>query len=98
MAKIAIKSEKLTPFGGIFSIMEQFDSTLSSIIDSTLTRQHWMHFLQYSLPIIMKYCNVQTHSMKKSSCYILNRWNLVEKCNFRIKNSNEYLQSQRGKL
>ena len=30
MAKIAIKSEKLTPFGGIFAIMEQFDSTLSS--------------------------------------------------------------------
>lgn len=25
MAKIQIKSEKLTPFGGIFSIMEQFD-------------------------------------------------------------------------
>ena len=24
MAKIAIKSEKLSPFGGIFSIMEQF--------------------------------------------------------------------------
>ena len=36
MAKIQIKSEKLTPFGGIFSIMEQFDSTLSSVIDSTL--------------------------------------------------------------
>ena len=36
MAKIQIKSEKLTPFGGIFSIMEQFDSTLSSIVDSTL--------------------------------------------------------------
>ena len=29
MAKIQIKSEKLTPFGGIFSIMEQFDFTLS---------------------------------------------------------------------
>ena len=26
MAKIHIKSEKLTPFGGIFSIMEQFDA------------------------------------------------------------------------
>ena len=26
MAKIQIKSEKLTPFGGIFSIMKQFDS------------------------------------------------------------------------
>ena len=36
MAKIQIKSEKLTPFGGIFSIMEQFDSMLSTVIDSTL--------------------------------------------------------------
>jgi len=36
MAKVAIKSEKLSPFGGIFSIMEQFDSNLSSVIDSTL--------------------------------------------------------------
>jgi transposase len=34
MANIQIKSEKLTPFGGIFSIMEQFDSTLSSVIGS----------------------------------------------------------------
>ena len=36
MAKIQIKSERLTPLGGLFSIMEQFDSTLSSVIDSTL--------------------------------------------------------------
>ena len=35
MAKVQIKSEKLTPFGGIFSIMEQFDSMLSPIIDQT---------------------------------------------------------------
>ena len=35
MKKIQIKSEKLTPLGGMFSIMEQFDSTLSSVIDST---------------------------------------------------------------
>ena len=27
VAEIQIKSERLTPFGGIFSIMEQFDST-----------------------------------------------------------------------
>ena len=26
MAKVQIKYEKLTPFGGIFSIMEQFDA------------------------------------------------------------------------
>ena len=36
MAKLQIKSEKLTPFGGFFSIMEQFDSMLSPIIDHTL--------------------------------------------------------------
>ena len=36
MAKVAIKSEKLSPFRGMFSIMEQFDSKLSSVIDSTL--------------------------------------------------------------
>ena len=32
MAKIQIKSEKLTPFGGIFSIMEQFDALLAQTI------------------------------------------------------------------
>ena len=36
MAKIQIKSEKLTPFGGFFSIMEQFDALLAQTIDSTL--------------------------------------------------------------
>ena len=36
MANISIKSIKFTPFGGIFSIMKQFDSKLSSVIDSTL--------------------------------------------------------------
>ena len=35
MAKIQIKSEKLTPFG-VFSIMEQFDALLAQTIDSTL--------------------------------------------------------------
>ncbi len=46
MAKIQIKSEKLTPFGGVFSIMEQFDSTLSSVIDSTLgLRCRSFHFM-----------------------------------------------------
>ena len=48
MAKIHIKSERLTPFGGLFSIMEQFDSTLSSVIDSTLgLRCRWFGY-QYS--------------------------------------------------
>ena len=48
MEKIQIKSEKLTPFGGIFSIMEQFDSTLSSVIDSTLGLRCSSFGYQYS--------------------------------------------------
>ena len=35
MGKVAIKSEKLTPVGGISSIMEQLDSMLPPIIDHT---------------------------------------------------------------
>lgn len=48
MAKIQIKSDKLTPFGGIFSIMEQFDSTLSSVIDSSLGLRYSSFGYQYS--------------------------------------------------
>ena len=48
MAKVAIKSEKLTPFGGIFSIIEQFDSRLSSVIDSTLGFRCKQYGYQYS--------------------------------------------------
>ena len=36
MAKIQIKSEKLTPFGGIFHVMDLFERHLSHIIDGTL--------------------------------------------------------------
>ena len=48
MANISIKSAKLTPFGGIFSIMEQFDSKLSSVIDSTLGIRSSTFGYQYS--------------------------------------------------
>ena len=48
MAKVQIKSEKLTPFGGIFSIMEQFDSTLSYVIDTTLGLRCRLYGYQYS--------------------------------------------------
>ena len=45
-AKVNIKSEEITPLGEIFSIMEQFDSTLSSVIDSTLSlRCGSFHFM-----------------------------------------------------
>ena len=48
MTKVQIKSEELTPFGGIFSIMVQFDSTLSSVIDSTLGLRCKSFGYQYS--------------------------------------------------
>ena len=48
MAKIQIKSEKLTPFGGIFSIMKQFDAFLAQTIDSTLGLRCTLFGYQYS--------------------------------------------------
>ena len=59
MAKIAIKSEKLTPFGGIFPIMEHFSSLLSSTIDSTLGLRCKLYGYQYSeiiLSLLYKWC------------------------------------------
>lgn len=37
MANVQIKSEKLTPFGRIFPITEQFDALLAQTIDSTIS-------------------------------------------------------------
>ena len=36
MAKVAIKSEKLSPFGGIFHMREQFSSFVGPVIDKVL--------------------------------------------------------------
>ena len=48
MVKVAIKSEKLSPSGRIFSIMERFDSKLSSVIDSTLGMRCRLYGYQYN--------------------------------------------------
>ena len=48
MAKLQIKSEKLTPFGGFFLIMEQFDALLAQTIDFTLGLRCTMFGCQYS--------------------------------------------------
>ena len=39
MAKLQIKSEKLIPFGGIFMVMEQFDSMLAPVIDLVMIKK-----------------------------------------------------------
>ena len=48
MVKVQIKSEKLTIFGGLFLIMEQFDALLSQTIDSTLGLRCKSYGYQYS--------------------------------------------------
>ena len=79
MAKIHIKSEKLTPFGGIFPIMEQFDALLSKTIDSTLGRRCTSYGYQYSEILRSLMCvylcggscveDVTTHLMKHLSLH-----------------------------
>ena len=48
MTKIAIKSDKITPFGGIFWVMQHFDRSLSQVIDSTLGVRCKFYGYQYS--------------------------------------------------
>ena len=36
MAKVSVKSENITAFGGIFFVLDKFDRILSSVIDSHL--------------------------------------------------------------
>ena len=80
MAKVQIKSEKLTPFGGIFSIMEQFDSMLSPIIDQALG-QRCRSIIGYQYYEIVRslmsvyFCggscveDVTSHLMRHLSCH-----------------------------
>ena len=79
MAEVQIKSEKLTPFGGIFSIMEQFDALLAQTIDSTLGLRCTMFGYQYSEILRSLMCvylcggscieDVTTHLMKHLSLH-----------------------------
>lgn len=48
MAKVQIKSEKLTAFGGIFQIMEYFNTLLSPVIDKELGLRCKVYGYQYS--------------------------------------------------
>ena len=48
MAKIQIKSERITPFGGFFPIMDSFDRVLSGVVDSTLGLRSKLIGYQYS--------------------------------------------------
>ena len=48
MANVQQKSEKITAFGGIFFVLDKFDSILSSVIDSHLGLRSTLTGYQYS--------------------------------------------------
>ena len=48
MAKINIKSEKITPFGGIFHVMEHFPRFVGPVIDKVLGLRCTSFGYQYS--------------------------------------------------
>ena len=59
MAKVQQKSEKITAFGGIFFVLDKFDSILSSVIDSHLGLRSRLIGYQYSE--IIRAVSVQIH-------------------------------------
>ena len=48
MAKVIIKSEKITPFGGIFHVREQFSRFVGPVIDKVLGLRCTSYGYQYS--------------------------------------------------
>ncbi len=48
MVKVSIKSDKVTPFGGVFSVMDVFSSILGSTIDDSLGIRCKTYGYQYS--------------------------------------------------
>ena len=97
MAKIQIKSEKLTPFGGIFSIMEQFDALLAQIIDSTLGLRCTLFGYQYSeilRPLIDIWGGEYTYRCILTNDYKSSARDIVEFYNLR--GGKDYLKSLYG--
>ena len=48
MAKVQIKSEKITPFGGVFHVREQFSRFVGPVIDKVLGLRCTSYDYQYS--------------------------------------------------
>ena len=65
MAKVQIKSEKPTPFGGIFPIMEQFDALLAQTIDFTLGMRCKWYGYQYSEVLRSLMCQLSYAKLQK---------------------------------
>ena len=59
MAKISIKSEKITPFGGIFHVREQFSRFVGPVIDKVLGLRCTSYGYQ-SARLLVVLCQVST--------------------------------------
>ena len=46
VAKVIIKSERITPFGGIFPVREQFSRFVGPVIDKSTEHLHGQHIIQ----------------------------------------------------
>ena len=65
MAKVQIKSEKVTPFGGIFHVRELFSRYMAPIIDKVLGLRCASYGYQYSE--IMGRLDTKAFGLKKTS-------------------------------
>ena len=70
MAKLQIKPEELTLLEEYFRVMEQFDSTLSSVIDSDLGLRCKSFGYQYSEIIRSLMRNAKTYSNMPNSNFL----------------------------
>ena len=70
MAKVSIKSEKITAFGGIFFVLDKFDRILSSVIDSHLGLRSRLIGYQYSeiIRAVFSFSAVVATAWKTSTC------------------------------
>ncbi len=78
MAKIQIKSERLTPFGGLFSIMEQFDSTgiihnfYKAIIQRLDVKKFGLNATSRIKAFVFRFISVPAKWIRTSRRYVLN--------------------------
>ena len=72
MAKVSVKSENITAFGGIFFVLDKFDRILSSVIDSHLGLRSRLIGYQYS-EIIRAEGGEYTYR-----CILTNDWDMTD--------------------
>ena len=61
MAKVIIKSERITPFGGIFPVREQFSRFVGPVIDKVLGLRCTSYGYQYLVRLSTKYWGFGVH-------------------------------------